>query len=188
MPLTTVIIPHATVATQSSYLCPLLQTFCLPSSRGECFGDYCTKTWKCTSLSSCCKVYHASVFLCCKFERDRWSQRGASRQKLHEAGGRVGAILTMVASRGCPSVVGGIVIVMKAILKISMWYNYQSEWISTQRQSMPWQCKDIELQSFYLKTWHPFCNFMWSWMFHIYQSDRAVTTSLCNHSQTLTLI
>ena len=49
-----------------------------------------------------CKVYHASVLLCSKFERDRWSQRGASRQKLLEASGRVGAILTTVASRGCP--------------------------------------------------------------------------------------
>ena len=27
-------------------------------------------------------MYHASVFLCCKFERDRWSQRSTSRQKL----------------------------------------------------------------------------------------------------------
>ena len=39
------------------------------------------------SLSFWCKVYHALVLLCCKFERDRWSrdQRGASRQKLLEA-------------------------------------------------------------------------------------------------------
>ena len=54
------------------------------------------------SLSFWCKVYHALVLLCCKFERDRWSQRGGSRQKLLEASGRVGAILTTVASRGCP--------------------------------------------------------------------------------------
>ena len=75
---------------------------CLPSSRGDSFGDYCTKTRKGTSLSFWCKVYNASVFLCSKFERDRWSQRDASRQKLLEASGRVGAILTTVASRGCP--------------------------------------------------------------------------------------
>ena len=75
---------------------------CLPSSRGESFGDYCTKTRKGTSLSFWCKVYHASVFLCCKFERDRWSQRSMGRQKLLEASGRVGAILTTVASCGCP--------------------------------------------------------------------------------------
>ena len=49
-----------------------------------------------------CKVYHALVLLCCEFERDRWSQRGGSRQKLPEASGRVGAILTTVASCGCP--------------------------------------------------------------------------------------
>ena len=55
-----------------------------------------------TSLSFWCKVYHASVFFCCKFERDRWSQRSTSRQKLLEASGRIGAILTTVASRGCP--------------------------------------------------------------------------------------
>ena len=42
------------------------------------------------------------MLLCCKFERDRWSRRGASRQKLLEASGRVGAILTTVASCGCP--------------------------------------------------------------------------------------
>ena len=54
------------------------------------------------SLSFWYSVYHASVLLCCKFERDRWSQRGVSRQKLLEASGRVGAILTTVASRGCP--------------------------------------------------------------------------------------
>ena len=54
------------------------------------------------SLSFWCKVYHALVLLCCKFERDRWSQRGASQQKLLEASGRVGAILTTEASRGCP--------------------------------------------------------------------------------------
>ena len=65
-------------------------------------GHYCTKTRIGTSLSFWRKVYHASVFLCCKFERDRWSQRSASRQKLHEASGHVGAILTTVASRGCP--------------------------------------------------------------------------------------
>ena len=50
-------------------------------------------------------VHHAPpppVFLCCKYERDRWSQRSASRQNLLEANGRVGAILTTVASRGCP--------------------------------------------------------------------------------------
>ena len=75
---------------------------CLPSSRGESFGDYCTKTRKGTSLSFWYKVYHASVFLCCKFERDQWSQRSMSRQKLLEASGRVGAILTTVASCGCP--------------------------------------------------------------------------------------
>ena len=75
---------------------------CLPSSRDDSFGDYCTKTRKGTSLSFWCKVYNASVFLCSKFERDRWSQRDASRQKLLEASGRVGAILTTVASRGCP--------------------------------------------------------------------------------------
>ena len=75
---------------------------CLPSSRGNSFGDYCTKTRKGTSLSFWCKVYNASVFLCSKFERDRWSQRGESRQKLLEASGRVGAILTTLASRGCP--------------------------------------------------------------------------------------
>ena len=60
------------------------------------------KTRKGTSLSFWCKVYHALVSLCCKFERDRWSQRGASKQKLLEASGRAGAILTTVASRGCP--------------------------------------------------------------------------------------
>ena len=60
------------------------------------------KKRKGTSLSLWCKVCHASVFLCSKFERDRWSQRGSSRQKLLEASGRVGAILTTVASRGCP--------------------------------------------------------------------------------------
>ena len=76
--------------------------FRLPSSRGESFGEYCTKTRKGTSLSFWCKVYHALVLLCSKFERDRWSQRGARRQKLLEASGRVGAILTTVASRGCP--------------------------------------------------------------------------------------
>ena len=69
---------------------------------GESFGDYCTKTRKDTSLSFWCKVYHVLVLLCCKFERDRWSQRGARKQKLLEASGRVGAILTTVASRGCP--------------------------------------------------------------------------------------
>ena len=58
------------------------------------------------SLSFWCKVYHASVFLCCKFERDRWSQRSTSRQKLLEASGRVGAILTTVASCGCPQCLG----------------------------------------------------------------------------------
>ena len=42
------------------------------------------------------------VFLCCKFERDRWSQRSTSKQKLLKASGRVGAILTTVASCGCP--------------------------------------------------------------------------------------
>ena len=66
------------------------------------FGDYCTKTRKGTNLSFWCKVYHSSVFLCGKFERDRWSQRSTSRQKLLEASGRVGAILTTVASCGCP--------------------------------------------------------------------------------------
>ena len=79
-----------------------LGQICLPSSRGESFGDYCTTTRKGTSLSFWYKVYHASTLLCCKFERDRWSQRGASRQKLLEASGRVGAILTTVASCGCP--------------------------------------------------------------------------------------
>ena len=65
-------------------------------------GIIVQKREKSTSLSFWCKVYHASVFLYCKFERDRWSQRGASRQKLLEASGRVGAILTTVASCGCP--------------------------------------------------------------------------------------
>ena len=53
-----------------------------------------------------CKVYHAFVFLCCKIDRDRWSQRSTSRQKLLEASGRVGAILTTVASCGCPQCTG----------------------------------------------------------------------------------
>ena len=65
-------------------------------------GIIVQKTRKGTSLSFWYKVYNASVFLCCKFERNRWSQRGASRQKLLEASGRVGAILTTVASCGCP--------------------------------------------------------------------------------------
>ena len=80
----------------------VVPAFRLPSSRGESFGDYCRKTRTGTSLSFWCKVYHALVLLCCKFERDRLWQRGASRQKLLEASGRVGAILTTVASRGCP--------------------------------------------------------------------------------------
>ena len=75
---------------------------CLPSSRGDSFGEYCIKTRKGSSLSFWCKVYHAAVFFCSKFERDQWSQRGASRQKLLEASGRVGAILTTLASRGGP--------------------------------------------------------------------------------------
>ena len=80
----------------------VVPAFRLPSSRGESFGDYCRKTRNGTSLSFWCKVYHALVLLCCKFERDRLWQRGASRQKLLEASGRVVAILTTVASRGCP--------------------------------------------------------------------------------------
>ena len=79
-----------------------LGQICLPSSRGESFGGYCTKARKGTSLTFWCKVYHASVFLCCKFERDRWSQRSTSRQKLLEASDCVGAILTTVASCECP--------------------------------------------------------------------------------------
>ena len=85
----------------SSYA-TVLPAFRLPSSRGKCFGDYCTKTRKGTRLSFWYKVYHAPVLLCSKFERDQLLQRGASRQKLLEASGRVGAILTTVASRGCP--------------------------------------------------------------------------------------
>ena len=72
--------PQATVVTQlpsSRYL----RQICLPSSRGESFGDHCTKAGTDTSLSLWCKVYHASVFICCKFERDRWSQISTSRQK-----------------------------------------------------------------------------------------------------------
>ena len=85
---------------------------CLPSSRGESFGDYCTKTRKGTSLSFWCKVYHASVFLCYIFERDRWSQRSTRRQKLLEASGRVVAILTTVASCGCPQCSRDVLFVM----------------------------------------------------------------------------
>ena len=65
-------------------------------------GIIVQKTRTDTSLSFWCKVCHAFVFLCCKFQRDRWSQRSTSRQKLLEASGRVGAILTTVASCGCP--------------------------------------------------------------------------------------
>ena len=65
-------------------------------------GIIVQKREKGMSLPFWCKVYNASVFLCCKFERDRWSQRSKSKQKLLEASGRVGAILTTVASRSCP--------------------------------------------------------------------------------------
>ena len=53
----------------------------------------------CKVYPASCKVYHASVFLCCKFGRDRWSQRSASRQKFSKG---AAAILTTVVSRGCP--------------------------------------------------------------------------------------
>ena len=96
---------------------------CLPSSRGDSFGDHCTKTRKGTSLSFWCKVYNASAFLCSKFERDRWSQRGASRQKLLEASGRVGAILTTVASRGCPQCSWRTV---SALTRVLFWYVFPS--------------------------------------------------------------
>ena len=78
---------------------PVVPAFCLPSSRGE---SHCSKTIKVTSLSFRDDVYYTTVFLCCKFERDRWSHRGAIRQTLLEANGRTGAILTTVASRGSP--------------------------------------------------------------------------------------
>ena len=80
----------------------VVPAFHLPSSRGESFGDYCTKTRKGTGLSFWCKVYYALILLCCTFDRDRWSQRSTSRQKPLEVSGRVGAILTTVASCGCP--------------------------------------------------------------------------------------
>ena len=54
------------------------------------------------SQSFWCKVYHAPVFFSCKLERDRWWQRGASRQKLIEASDCVGAILTTASFPGCP--------------------------------------------------------------------------------------
>ena len=82
---------------------------CLPSSRSESFGDHCTKTTTNTGLSLWCKMYHASVFLCCKFDRDWWLQRSTIRQKLLEASSRVGAILTTVASCSCPQCCWGLV-------------------------------------------------------------------------------
>ena len=85
-----------------SNLATVVAAFRLPSSRDESVGVYCTKKRKAISLSFWCKVYHAPVFLCCTFERDRWSQKGTRRQKPLEARGRVGAILTAVASPGCP--------------------------------------------------------------------------------------
>ena len=86
----------------SSNLATVVPAFRLPSSGGESLGDYCTKMRKGTSLSFWSKVYHAPMFLCCQFQRERWSPRGARRQKLLEASGRVGAILTTVFPPGCP--------------------------------------------------------------------------------------
>ena len=71
VPLATVVMPQATVVSQST----------LPSSGGEYFGDYYTKTRKGTSQSFWCKVYHARMLFSCKFERDRWWQRGAKTSR-----------------------------------------------------------------------------------------------------------
>ena len=72
-------------------------------------------------------MYHALVLLYCKFERDRWSQRGASRQKLLEASGRAGAILTTVASRGCPQWSWNFVHRFGLTYKVSA-YNYHEKY------------------------------------------------------------